>query len=139
MLGQLDHDHWDEVAKRWLSCGNCTLACPTCFCWDVTIKRTVQHRDKRERIWDSCFNPSYSTRPVAIRGHDPFPLRQWSHTSSGAGGNIRHAGLRGLRPVHNVVPAGIDTRVEVETLQKESSNDNRASSGWDGCDFPHEP
>ena len=26
---------WDEVAARCLTCGNCTLVCPTCFCSSV--------------------------------------------------------------------------------------------------------
>ena len=28
----LEHPRWDEVADRCLTCGNCTLVCPTCFC-----------------------------------------------------------------------------------------------------------
>ena len=28
----LDHPRWDDVAERCLSCTNCTLVCPTCFC-----------------------------------------------------------------------------------------------------------
>ena len=24
--------HWDDVASRCLTCGNCTMVCPTCFC-----------------------------------------------------------------------------------------------------------
>jgi ferredoxin len=30
--GQDRHPHWDDVAARCLSCGNCTMVCPTCFC-----------------------------------------------------------------------------------------------------------
>ena len=28
----LEHPRWDDVAERCLTCGNCTLVCPTCFC-----------------------------------------------------------------------------------------------------------
>ena len=31
----LEHPRWDEVAERCLTCGNCTMACPTCFCTAV--------------------------------------------------------------------------------------------------------
>ena len=31
----LDHPRWDDVAARCLSCTNCTLVCPTCFCSTV--------------------------------------------------------------------------------------------------------
>ena len=26
---------WDDVASRCLTCGNCTMACPTCFCTSI--------------------------------------------------------------------------------------------------------
>ena len=29
------HPRWDEVAERCLTCGNCTMVCPTCFCTTV--------------------------------------------------------------------------------------------------------
>ena len=32
LLDNLDHPHWDDVADRCLSCTNCTMVCPTCFC-----------------------------------------------------------------------------------------------------------
>jgi sulfhydrogenase subunit beta (sulfur reductase) len=28
----LNSVNWDEVAGRFLACGNCTMTCPTCFC-----------------------------------------------------------------------------------------------------------
>ncbi len=31
----LEHPRWDEVAERCLTCGNCTMVCPTCFCSSV--------------------------------------------------------------------------------------------------------
>ena len=30
--GNYEHPRWDEVAARCLTCGNCTMVCPTCFC-----------------------------------------------------------------------------------------------------------
>ncbi|MFV1949309.1 MAG: 4Fe-4S dicluster domain-containing protein [Anaerolineales bacterium] len=61
LLENLDHPHWDDVASRCLSCGSCTLVCPTCFCWDSVDKTTLPGDTViRERVWDSCFNPDYS-------------------------------------------------------------------------------
>ena len=31
----LEHPRCDEIAERCLTCGNCTLVCPTCFCTSV--------------------------------------------------------------------------------------------------------
>ena len=33
--GLASHHRWDEVADRCLTCGNCTMVCPTCFCTSV--------------------------------------------------------------------------------------------------------
>jgi len=35
LLRNLNHSRWDEVAERCLTCGNCTMVCPTCFCTSV--------------------------------------------------------------------------------------------------------
>jgi formate hydrogenlyase subunit 6/NADH:ubiquinone oxidoreductase subunit I len=61
LLSNLEHPQWDDVASRCLSCGSCTLVCPTCFCWDATDE-TLLPGDTiiRKRSWDSCFNPDYS-------------------------------------------------------------------------------
>ena len=40
LLRNLEHPRWDQVATRCLSCANCTLVCPTCFCStveDITV------------------------------------------------------------------------------------------------------
>ena len=31
----MEHPRWDDVAERCLTCGNCTMVCPTCFCTTV--------------------------------------------------------------------------------------------------------
>jgi ferredoxin len=56
-----NHPRWEEVATRCLSCGNCTMVCPTCFCTtieDVT-DLTGSHAE-RWRKWDSCFTQDFS-------------------------------------------------------------------------------
>src|SRR5262249_56515797 len=32
---EAESSRWDEVARRCLSCTNCTMVCPTCFCHAV--------------------------------------------------------------------------------------------------------
>ena len=55
------HPRWDEVADRCLSCGNCTMVCPTCFCTTVEDVTDLQgeHVERHQR-WDSCFTVDYS-------------------------------------------------------------------------------
>jgi hypothetical protein len=57
----LEHPRWDEVAERCLSCGNCTMVCPTCFC--TTVEDTTDltgDNAERWRHWDSCFTVDFS-------------------------------------------------------------------------------
>ena len=35
-MAAADSPRWAEIAERCLSCANCTLVCPTCFCTSVT-------------------------------------------------------------------------------------------------------
>jgi sulfhydrogenase subunit beta (sulfur reductase) len=123
ILENLEHPHWEDVAKRCLSCGNCTLVCPTCFCWDVEDHINLRGTEtSRERIWDSCFNPGYSsqaggnTRPT-IRSR----YRQWlSHKFSTWRQQFGTLGCVGCGRCVTWCPAGIDTREEVAVLQRET-------------------
>ena len=52
----LEHPRWDEVADRCLSCGNCTMVCPTCFCTTSrTSPTSPATRPSASGAWDSCF------------------------------------------------------------------------------------
>ena len=67
----LDHPRWDDVAARCLSCGNCTNACPTCFCSDdIDPEAPDGESTSRVREWASCFSRDFSY----IHG-DPFARR----------------------------------------------------------------
>jgi ferredoxin len=46
---------WDQLAEICLACGQCTLVCPTCFCFNVTDVVDLNLVDgERVRQWDSC-------------------------------------------------------------------------------------
>ncbi|RJP77762.1 MAG: hydrogenase [Candidatus Zixiibacteriota bacterium] len=46
---------WDELGDQCLSCGSCSMVCPTCYCYDVadTVELGSKAGD-RVRTWDSC-------------------------------------------------------------------------------------
>ena len=44
---------WDELGKICLACGKCTIACPTCFCFD--IESVIGPDKKAERTSGNCF------------------------------------------------------------------------------------
>jgi ferredoxin len=57
----LNHPEWDDVAERCLSCGNCTLVCPTCFCSTVTDANDLSDGSiERTRRWESCFTLQFT-------------------------------------------------------------------------------
>jgi sulfhydrogenase subunit beta (sulfur reductase) len=46
---------WDDFGKRCLSCGSCSMVCPTCYCFDVNDEVDLGSRSgRRIRSWDSC-------------------------------------------------------------------------------------
>jgi ferredoxin len=126
ILRNLDDEHWQEVAGRCLSCGNCTLVCPTCFCWDVVDHVNLTATEtQRERVWDSCFNPDYSyqsggnTRPT-IRAR----YRQWlSHKFANWQRQYGTSGCVGCGRCITWCPVGIDVRKEVAAIGQEQEAD----------------
>ena len=79
LQGNAEHPRWDEVADRCLSCGNCTLVCPTCFC--STVEDTTDlagGETERTRLWDSCFTLEHSyMHGGSVRGSARSRYRQW--------------------------------------------------------------
>ena len=50
-----DHPIWGENARKCLSCGSCTMVCPTCYCYDVEDEVELNlSSGKRKRTWDGC-------------------------------------------------------------------------------------
>ena len=48
-----DHPRWDNVAARCLTCANCTMVCPTCFCTAVEdVTYVSSDKTERWRRWD---------------------------------------------------------------------------------------
>jgi sulfhydrogenase subunit beta (sulfur reductase) len=46
---------WDEFGSKCLSCGSCSMVCPTCYCFDIGDEVELGSRaGRRVRSWDSC-------------------------------------------------------------------------------------
>jgi ferredoxin len=63
---------WAEVARRCLSCGACSAACPTCACYDVVDDVSLSGESKRQRVWDNCF---FRDHGLVAGGHNFRPDR----------------------------------------------------------------
>ena len=74
-----ENPRWDEVAERCLSCGNCTMVCPTCFCTSVEdVTDLANESVERHQRWDSCFTVDYShMHGGAVRASTRSRYRQW--------------------------------------------------------------
>jgi ferredoxin len=120
LLSNLNHPHWDEVAKRCLSCGSCTQVCPTCFCWDVAdITALPGDEISRQRVWDSCFNPDYSyVFGGNIRPNTKARYRQWlTHKFASWYNQFGTSGCVGCGRCISWCPAEIDHIEEINTIR----------------------
>jgi sulfhydrogenase subunit beta (sulfur reductase) len=58
-----DQGFWEKTAAKCISCGICTLLCPTCYCFDISDEM-VKQEGTRFRSWDSCGFPNYTKMPM---------------------------------------------------------------------------
>jgi len=59
---------WDALGERCLSCGSCSMVCPTCYCYDVVDQVALGSREgTRSRCWDSCL---FSTHALVAGGEN---------------------------------------------------------------------
>lgn len=122
LLDNLDHPHWDEVAERCLSCTNCTMVCPTCFCATVAeVTDLTGDQVRRERQWDSCFNIDFSsTADGTIRRDTRSRYRQWlTHKLASWHDQFDSSGCVGCGRCITWCPVGIDLTEEVAAIRKQ--------------------
>lgn len=56
-----DKKLWQELGKKCIECGKCTISCPTCYCFRMDDKPSLEKDvGKRTRCWDSCFYHEFS-------------------------------------------------------------------------------
>jgi len=119
LIGSRESLHWDDVASRCLTCGNCTMACPTCFCTtteDVT-DLTGDHAE-RWRRWDSCYALDFSNlHGGSVRTSGQSRYRQWiTHKLGTWHDQFGSSGCVGCGRCIVWCPAGIDITQEVSAL-----------------------
>jgi len=115
-----EHSRWDEVANRCLTCGNCTMVCPTCFCTTVedTTDLTGEHAE-RWRKWDSCFTLEFShLHGGSVRASAKSRYRQWlTHKLATWIDQFGTSGCVGCGRCITWCPVGIDITEEVRAIR----------------------
>ncbi len=115
-----EHPRWEQTGERCLSCANCTLACPTCFC--STIDDTTDlagQRAERTRRWDSCFTADFSyIHGGSVRQSVKARYRQWlTHKLASWIEQFGSSGCVGCGRCITWCPVGIDLTEEVRAIR----------------------
>ncbi|HEV2468455.1 MAG TPA: 4Fe-4S dicluster domain-containing protein [Candidatus Sulfotelmatobacter sp.] len=122
-----EHSRWEQVAARCLSCANCTMVCPTCFCTTVEDSSDASGTcAERWRRWDSCFTQSFSyIHGGSIRTSAKARYRQWiTHKLAAWIDQFGTLGCVGCGRCITWCPAGIDITEEVRALREGSNHGN---------------
>jgi sulfhydrogenase subunit beta (sulfur reductase) len=122
LYDNLEHPRWDEVATRCLSCGNCTMVCPTCFCTTVEDVTDISgEHAERWRRWDSCFTMDFSyIHGGSIRPSTRARYRQWlTHKLATWIDQFGTSGCVGCGRCITWCPVGIDITEEVRAIRGE--------------------
>jgi len=120
LYANLEHPRWDDVAERCLTCANCTMVCPTCFCSTVedTTDLTGDHAE-RWRKWDSCFTMDFShIAGGSIRSSPKSRYRQWlTHKLATWIDQFGTSGCVGCGRCITWCPVGIDITEEAQAIR----------------------
>jgi sulfhydrogenase subunit beta (sulfur reductase) len=120
LMRNLDHPRWDDVAGRCLTCANCTMACPTCFCTSVEDASDLSGTEsERTQRWDSCFTMDFSyIHGGSVRSSPRARYRQWmTHKLATWHDQFGTSGCVGCGRCITWCPVGIDITEEVAAIR----------------------
>jgi sulfhydrogenase subunit beta (sulfur reductase) len=120
LYANMEHPRWDGVASRCLTCSNCTMVCPTCFCTTVEDVTDLKgdHAERWQK-WDSCFTMDFSyIHGGSIRSSTKSRYRQWmTHKLASWIDQFGTSGCVGCGRCITWCPVAIDITEEVRAIR----------------------
>ncbi|ADE14681.1 (NiFe) hydrogenase, beta subunit, putative [Nitrosococcus halophilus Nc 4] len=122
LFDNLEHPRWDDVASRCLSCANCVMVCPTCFCHREYDEMSLEgNHSQHKRQWDACFTLEHgSVHGGHLRPQIKQRYRQWLTHKLGSW--IEQFGVSGCVGCGRCItwcPTGIDLTEEVAAIRNQ--------------------
>jgi len=117
---EAENPRWKDVAARCLSCTNCTMVCPTCFCHTVVDQEEIDgNMSRRVRQWDSCFSLEHAhIHGLNFRPRTRERYRQWlTHKLASWIDQFGDSGCVGCGRCISWCPVGIDLTEEVAAIR----------------------
>jgi formate hydrogenlyase subunit 6/NADH:ubiquinone oxidoreductase subunit I len=121
LYANMEHRRWENVATRCLSCANCTMVCPTCFCSTVEeVTDLAGDHSERWRRWDSCFTAEHSyIHGGVVRSTTSSRYRQWmTHKLATWIDQFGTSGCVGCGRCITWCPVAIDITEEVAAIRE---------------------
>lgn len=119
----LEHPRWEQISQRCLTCTNCTMVCPTCFCATIEdVTDLTGTEAERWRKWDSCFTMDFSyIHGGSVRFSSRARYRQWmTHKLATWVDQFGTFGCVGCGRCITWCPVGIDITEEARAIRETS-------------------
>ena len=114
---------WEDVGEKCLSCGACSMVCPTCYCYSVFDELALDgSAGQRKRMWDSCLFKDYA---LVAGGHNFRAKRssrvknRYFHKQRGFVSQYGKPSCVGCGRCKAYCPAGIDIVEVISKLRSE--------------------
>ncbi len=110
---------WEDVASRCLTCGNCTMVCPTCFCTSTEdVTDLAGDHAERWMNWASCYEFDFTyIHGGSVRQSGESRYRHWiTHKLGTWHDQFGSTGCVGCGRCIAWCPTGIDITEEMNAL-----------------------
>lgn len=120
-MEKINHPVWQHTAdERCLSCSNCVMVCPTCFCYNIVDETSMDlNTTRRFRQWDACQDMRFAeVHGGNFRQRRAARLRQFVTHKLNQTSQYGVPGTVGCGRCITWCPSGIDLTEMAKEIQK---------------------